>query len=480
MMTVSRRIAQSSLIAAVVVTATAPTKSDAQAPGRGPARPGPAAPQEFKFPRVRSHTLPNGLHVHVVEDHSAQVVAVRAVFGVDSTLDPPGKEGLYQVTFGALREGTTSRNPAQLADASARIGTAVAPTAFTTVPAAFEASLALMGDMLMHPSFDQTGIDRRKAATQAAFRAVNSRAATSARALMYALLDGREDPIARSQYATEAGVATITRDDVASFYDAHVGPATMSLVIVGDVTDASAVATATKIFGSWTKSASASRPAAGPPSAKPTAIYLRDIPGTATYLYVGNLGPRRDALDAFAAEMLGAITSARFFTTLREKRSLMYSGRIDMVWKPAPRPAEFFGSTSVAAPKADSALVEWIGLLRGLRGSAPVSQSELTSAVNARIGPLWTKTDGPDSVATRMAEALRENLAPDFLGEYASRVSRVTTSDIAAAAAKYIDVDHLVVVVTGDRRVLEPELRAANIAPIVVVDANGRPIADRD
>jgi zinc protease len=449
----------------------------AQARTQPAPRPAPAAPQAFVFPRVHRHALPNGMRVYVVEDHSAQVVSVRAVFGVDSTFDPPGKEGLYQVTFGALREGTTSHTPAQLADASARIGTAVAPTAFTTVPSAFEPALALMGEMLMHPSFEQAALDRRKAAVQAVFRAVNARPATPARALMYALLDGRDDPVARSQYASEASVAGITRGDVQNFYNEHVGPATMSLVIVGDVTDEGAVASASKTFAGWTKTASAERPAANPPPPKPTTIYLHDIPGPATYLYVGNLGPRRNAPDAFAADVLGAITSNRFVATLREKRSFMYAGRVDIVWKPAPRVSEFFGSTTVAAAKTDSALVEWIGMLRGLR-AAPVSQAELAAAISSRIGPLWTKTDGPDSVATRMAEALRDNLAPDFLGQYAAAVAKVTQADIAAAAAKYIDVDHLVIVVTGDRKVIEPALRAANVAPVILVDANGRTIAD--
>lgn len=479
-MHISDNAARRFLVASCAAATLLPATAHAQTRPAAPARPAPAAPQEFKFPSVRSHTLPNGLHVYVVEDHSAQVVAVRAVFGVDSTFDPPGKEGLYQVTFGSLREGTITRTPAQLADASARIGTAVAPTAFTTVPSAFEPALGLMGDMLMHPSFEQTAIDRRKASVQASFRTVNARPATPARALMYALLDGRDDPVTRTQYATEGAVTTITRDDVLHFYDAHVGPSTVSLVIVGDVTDASAIASATRVFGTWTKAASATRPAATPVAERPTTIYLRDIPGPATYLYVGNRGPRRDAPDAFAAELLGAITSNRFFATLREKRSFMYSGRVDVVWKPSPRPSEFFGSTTVAAPKSDSALVEWIGMLRGLRGSAPVSEPELRSAINARIGSLWTKTDGPDPVAARIAEALRDNLPPDFLGLYAAGVTKVTTGDLAAAATKYIDVDHLVIVVTGDRKVLEPALRAANIAPIVVVDANGKPIAGQD
>src|SRR4051812_46046298 len=100
-MTIILRSAQASLLAAAIVTIAAPAMS-AQSRGTAPSRPAPAAPQEFKFPRVHSHTLPNGLRVYVVEDHSAQVVSVRAVFGIDSTFDPPGKEGLYQVAFSAL------------------------------------------------------------------------------------------------------------------------------------------------------------------------------------------------------------------------------------------------------------------------------------------------------------------------------------------------------------------------------------------
>ena len=463
------------LVGAAAVAAISPV---ARAQGVPP-RPPVAALQQFTFPHVKTHTLSNGLRVYIVEDHSAQVVAVRAAIGVDSTFDPPGKEGLYQVTFAALREGTTTRTPAQLAEASARLGTPVTPTTFSTIPSQFEGALALMGDMLMNPSLEASAIQRRKASVQSTFRTINARPATPARALMYALLDGRDDPVARSQYADEASVANITRDDVVGFYNAHVGPPTMSLVIVGDVTDATALAAATKVFGKWSKTASATRVAANPPAPRPTTIYLYDTPGAPTYMYAGNLGPRRADPDAFAAEMLGVITSRRFMQTLRDKHAFIYSGVVAVNWKPAPRAAEFFGSTTMAAPKADSVLVEWVGLLRGLRGSAPVSEAELRTTISARTGPLWTKTDGPDSVAARMTEALRENLPPTFLETYAAKIAKVTPADIAAAASKYIDMDHLVIVVTGDRKVLEPALRATNIAPVVLVDANGKPIGDQ-
>jgi zinc protease len=71
---------------------------------------------------------------------------------------------------------------------------------------------------------------------------------------------------------------------------------------------------------------------------------------------------------------------------------------------------------------------------------------------------------------------VRDGLPLDFYDTYAARVASVTGAEVAAAASKYIDTKHLVIVATGDRAILEPALRAANIAPVIVVDPNGKPI----
>ena len=49
-----------------------------------------------------------------------------------------------------------------------------------------------------------------------------------------------------------------------------------------------------------------------------------------------------------------------------------------------------------------------------------------------------------------------------------------SVAGIAEAARRVIDLDHLIVVVSGDRRVIEPALRASRLGPIVVVDTDGR------
>ena len=135
--------------------------------------------------------------------------------------------------------------------------------------------------------------------------------------------------------------------------------------------------------------------------------------------------------------------------TLREKRSFMYAGRTEILWKPAPRAAEFYGATTVAAPKTDSALVEWIGMLRGLRlrrRSARRSCAMRSTRAPDRCGrrptvlilwrPAWPRRCATISRLTSSASMRR-----------GSARSRRRTS--RPPRAKYIDVDHLVIVVTG-------------------------------
>lgn len=441
-------------------------------------RPAIAPPPSFKFPKIETHTLANGLRLVVVEDHTVPLIAARIVLGVDSTADPPGKEGLYAVTLGALREGTSSMSSEQLAEAFADVGATVTPTGFTATTAAFARGLTLAGAMLMHPRLDQTAVDRRKSAQAALSRRMAQPPSALPRHLFYAELYGAADPYVRSLVPTEMSVAAVTLDDVRRFYEQHVAPSTTTVVLVGDVTDRVALAEVARVFGSWqTRAAMPSSDSTSSMLApRPTTIYLADVPGTQAYLYIGDAGPSRTSPDAYAVETAAAISGIRMQQSLREKRSFMYSGNAGMVWRRAPWASAYVGSTSVNAAKVDSALVEWLSLLRGLRADRAATPQELDAVRRNRVGALPARIDGADSLAARVVEMVRDRLPLDYFDQYAARMASVAPTDVAAAASRYIDVDHLIIVVTGDRATIEPALRAANIAPVVVVDPNGKPI----
>ena len=439
------------------------------------ARPTAAPPAPFAFPMARAHTLANGVRLLVVENHSVPVVAVRAVVATDSTWDPPGKEGLFAVTMGALREGSTKRSAEALARAAATIGTTVTPTGFTTVSSAFVPALELMAEMLTQPAFDSAAIERRKAQQSAAARRVAQTPVTVPRRLFYALAYDAADPFVRSLLPTEAGIAAITRADVTRFYDEFFSPRSTTVIVVGDVTDSEAAAAVTRFFGAW--SVRGQPPAAAEMHARinDTKIYLHDAPGPQAYLFVGSLGPSRDSPDLSAAEVFGVVTANRLQQVLREKRSFMYSGTTGFTWRRGFA-GTFVGTTTVSPQKADSALREWLGILRDIRTDQPITTDELEAARRNRVGSLPARIDGPDSIATRLVELTRDGLPADYFERYAGRMSSVTAAQVTAAANRYADPSHLIIVVTGDRSVLEPALRAAKLGPVIVVDALGRPV----
>jgi predicted Zn-dependent peptidase len=75
-----------------------------------------------------------------------------------------------------------------------------------------------------------------------------------------------------------------------------------------------------------------------------------------------------------------------------------------------------------------------------------------------------------DRLADRLTFLVQNGLPLNYYDGYAARVARVTPKDVSAVAAKYLDPSHLVIVVAGDRKTLEPALRAAGIGAVVVVD----------
>ena len=59
-------------------------------------------------------------------------------------------------------------------------------------------------------------------------------------------------------------------------------------------------------------------------------------------------------------------------------------------------------------------------------------------------------------------------LADPYFAQYMTRIQAVTTDQVRKAAAKYIDPARQLVVVVGDRKVIEAPIRALNFASIEI------------
>ena len=69
-----------------------------------------------------------------------------------------------------------------------------------------------------------------------------------------------------------------------------------------------------------------------------------------------------------------------------------------------------------------------------------------------------------------------ENLPKDWWAQYIAKVNATSSADVAAVSARYMDPDHLVIVIVGDGAKIADAIRATEIAPVVPLDKTGKRI----
>jgi len=79
------------------------------------------------------------------------------------------------------------------------------------------------------------------------------------------------------------------------------------------------------------------------------------------------------------------------------------------------------------------------------------------------------------AISNAITSLVVQGLPDDYYQSYAKNVSAVTKEDLLRVAKKYIDLNHLAIVIVGDRSVVEGPLKATNIAPITMIDIEGNP-----
>ena len=127
--------------------------------------------------------------------------------------------------------------------------------------------------------------------------------------------------------------------------------------------------------------------------------------------------------------------------------------------------------------KTDSALVEFMKELKGVAGRAAVhgrgagAGRRKRSCSVCRVRFASVQSIG-DAIARSICRACRRTTTSTF----AAKVNAVTKEDLVRVAKKYIDLEHLDIVIVGDRAVIEEPLRKTKIRTLVFLDIDGKPL----
>ena len=442
-------------------------------------------PPRVSLPPIVTRQLANGLKLLIVEQHELPLADFVLLVGSGGTADPSGKTGIANLTATMLREGTTTRKSLDIADQTSFLGVGLFPQAswesstlsLHTPTAQLDSALALFADVALHPSFPANEFDRIKKNRLTELLQLRDQGPAIANLAFPAILYGSAHPYGAPLVGTEATVTSLTTADLQSYYQANFKPNNATLIVVGDANPTQIEQKINALFGSWQRGDVAQLTYGEPPKSSATTIYLIDKPGAAQSSFrIGAVGVPRSTKDYFALTVMNTILGGSFTSrlnqNLREARGYTYGAgsRFDMRRAAGP----FTASAEIVSAKSDSALLEFMKELNGIRQTVPAD--ELSRAKRYLQLQLPGNFETTQEIASALVPVALYGLPLDYYNNYVESVEAVTQADVTRVAQQYINPGSLAIIIVGDRKTIEEALKSTNIGPISIRDMRGQPI----
>jgi len=457
---------------APVVVTPAPASIDLTKP------PALGAPPSLKMPTITTRELSNGLKIVVIEQHELPLLDVLLQVRSGGESDPAGKMGTAALVAGMLTEGTASRTALQIADQAAYLGVELNATSgweqstvsLHTPIAQLDSALALFADVSLHPSFPMSDLERVRKVRLTALQQARDRGPTIADRAFAAAVFGEKHPYGRPLAGTEGSMASITRDEVQRFYTTYYRPNNATLLVVGDARPDDVERRAREIFGGWARGPVSPPPTGTPSTPKGTTVVIVEPGAAQSSFRIGGIGAPRSTSDYFALQVmntiLGGAFTSRLMQNLRETHGYTYGAQSGFGLRRSAGP--FIAAAEVVTAKTDSALIEFLKELRAIR--EPVPEDELAKAKRYLQLGLPGNLETTGGIASEFLPLIAYGIPLDFFATAVQRYDAVTQADVERVARQYVDPDHLTVVIVGDRKVIEPGLRALKPGEIVIRD----------
>ena len=460
------------------------TDAGATAPQRAPDRsvaPKPGPLPALKLPQIQKRTLSNGVPVWVVELHKVPVVHVTLVVKSGSGADPRGKYGIASLTAEMLDEGAGQRNALQVADAIDYLGASLSTSSTSDassvdlhVPVArLGDALPIMSDVALRPSFPDQELQRAREELLTSLVQAQDDPASLIQFAFPRLVFGPQHRYGTVSIGTAAAVKGFSVADLRQFHAQHYVPSNAVIIVTGDVTPASAVARLEAAFGAWKGIVAPRTAVPAAPQLTARQIYLVDKPGAPqSQIRIGWVGVPRATPDYFALRVLNTILGGSFTSrlnqNLREEHGYSYGASSSFDMRSAAGP--FYAAAGVQTDKTSEALTEFFKELDAIRKPIPAEEIEKAKNYLALLLPRTFETT--ESLAGSLAQVFVYNLPADYYTTYTDRIRAVTPADVQRAAERYIQPDKFAIVIVGDRKVIEPGIKALNLGPIETIDVD--------
>ena len=448
--------------------------------------PAGSEPRTYEPPVPVREQQSNGLSILYVQKPGIPMAALGLVLRSGGVADPPERPGLAHVTAAMLLEGTATLSSQQIAEEMEFLGSHLDSGAgrehvlisFETLTPHWPRALEIMADVVKNPAFPAQELERVRNERLADLKRLSDDPVSVAQRAARALVYGPESAYGHPIFGTQESIASVTRDEIVSHYGDHYSPEGATLIVVGDVARDDVISQIEARLGDWRgpdRGAADGQPAQGASAASPTTIFLADKPGAAqSVIRTGQMTISRLDPDYYAMNLVnyifGGHPSARLFMNLRQDKGYSYGYYSTVDWLTGP--SALFAGGAVQTAVTKEAVIETLKEFADIRGGRHVDSDEFRAAKDGLFRGFPSQFESQSQLLHQMSRLAIFGLPDDYYSTTIANLEAVTLEDVHRVASERIDDKHLVVLVVGDRNIVEPGLRELGL-PIVPVDDEG-------
>jgi zinc protease len=246
---------------------------------------------------------------------------------------------------------------------------------------------------------------------------------------------------------------------VKSFYDTNYGAARSHLYVAGRFDRAAMESAIREAFGGWKAGNPSALAAPKPRSAR--AVHLVDRPGavqSTILLGVPVIDPSNPDYVPLSVTntLLGGYFSSRITSNIREAKGYTYSPSSQLSTR--YRDAYWAEAADVTTNVTGPSLKEIFYEIDRLQAEPPPAE-ELKAVQNYTAGIFVLQNSSRAGIVNVLELVDLHGLPADYLKTYVRRVYAVTPQDVQRMAQKYIQDDRATIVVVGDRKVIEEQIK---------------------
>ena len=446
---------------------------------------------DLVFPDLQRAKLSNGVPVIVASRPGVPIVRVSALFAGGYVADLGRKPGTSSFAMSMLDEGAGSRDALAFADEAERLGAEFSAGAqldssvasLSALTDKLEPSLALLADLVRRPTFPAFEIERLRREWIAGI----AREKTSPDALALRVLppllysQGHPYAIPFTGSGTEAAILALGRDDLVAYQREVLRPDNATLIVTGDVTLEAVLPLLERHFGDWTAPADATlaRPPMPAVADAPTTarVFLLDRPGAEqSTILVGqrmpsSLAPDRLELNT-ANGVLGGTFTSRLNMNLREQKHWSYGARSSLPETLGERP--WLLSAPVQSDRTLESIAEIRRELAEFGAARPATAEEIAKIRERDVRALSGQYESSAAVGAAIADIVRFGRPDDWVRTLKDRIEAQTDDGVRQAARKAFHPGALTWVIVGDLAKIEAPIRALDLGPVQVLDADAQ------